>query len=158
MNNARINNEIDLTYPDGFKEMTEDDLKRHFGTAENRWGVFDAANHTILSVNWAKLKWYRKLCDTEWYLIDVEGRLKRQLLNYQRAASYKTKIASKKKNNACAIRFEYRADNSVNIHVGDLVVFKHKKKVYYIYYITRQPKAVELLPAFEEVLKSITLN
>ena len=87
----------------------------------------------------------------------VEGRLKRQLLNYQRATSYKTKIASKK-NNAHAIRFEYRVNNSVNIHVGDLVVFKHKKKVYYIYYITRQPKAIELLPAFEEVLKSITLN
>ena len=157
MKNIRINNEIDLNYPDGFNEMSEEELARYFGTPADRWGVFDPVSHTVLSVHWEKAKFYRKLCDAEWYLIDIEGRLRKKLVNYQRSTSYKVDIQKKKKKGQ-AIRFEYRVNDSVSIHVCDLVVFTHKKNIYFIYYITRQGNAAQTIPAFEEVLKSLALN
>lgn len=156
MNNARINNEIDLTYPDGFAEMTGEQLARYFGSPDNRWGAFDDANHIILSVAWKKAGFFGFLNDAESMMIGAEARMKRNLVNYQRVNSYKMKIADKKK--AFGIRFEYRVNDSVMLHVGDLVIFKHKKKFYSVYYITRKINAAASLPAFEEVLKSITAN
>lgn len=156
MNSVKINNEINLTYPDGFREMGEEELSKYFGSAQNRWGAHDDENHVVLSVNWSKKKLLSFLADAESALIAAEGRLRRNLVNYQRVTSYKTKIGKKKK--AHGIRFEYRANTSVMLQVGDLVMFKHKKKVYALYYICRKTKAAASLPAFEEVLKSITLS
>ena len=154
MNTVTINNEINLSYPDSFNEMGEEELAKYFGSPQNRWGAHDAENHVVLSVGWTKKKLLSFLADAESALIGAEARLSRNLVNYQRITSYKPKLGKKKK--ARAIRFEYRVNDSVSIHVGDLVVFKHKKKIYSVYYICRKSKAAEVLPAFEEVLKSIS--
>lgn len=151
---ARINNEFDLTYPDGFEEMNEAALTRHFGSAENRWGAYEAAQHIILSVSWAKASFMKTLGDADVYLSGLEARLRRSLVNYQRVTDYQMKIGKQK---AYGIRFEYRVNDSVNIHVGDIVVFKHKKKYYAVYYITRKKNAASSRPAFQETLQSITL-
>ena len=153
---VRINNEINLTYPDGFKEMGEEELKKQFGSAVNRWGAFDADKHIVLSVGWKKAGFFSFLTDAEAYLIELEARLHRSLLNFQRVGKFKTKVAGKKK--AFGIRFEYRVNDSVSIHAGDVFVFKNKNKYYAVYYITRKNHAVENLPAFEEVLKSISVG
>lgn len=156
MNNVKINNEINMTYPDGFKEMGEEELKKHFGSAVNRWGAFDADKHIVLSVGWKKAGFFGFMKDAETYQIELESRLRRCLLNYQRIDSFKTKIAGKKKANG--IRFEYRVNDSVSVHAGDVFIFKNKKWFYAVYYITRKNHAAEHLPAFEEVLKSITIG
>lgn len=155
MNTAKINNEINLTYPDSFQEMSEESLKRYYSSAENRWGVYDADRHIVLSVSWDKAGFFRAMTDAESYMIEVEATLCRSLLNYQRLTSYKLKIGSKK---AQGIRFEYRVRDSVSIHVSDVVVFKYKKHFYAVQFIMRQTKASETLPEFDEVLKSITLG
>ena len=156
MNNVKINNEIDLTYPDGFNEMSEQELTRYFGKPDNRWGVYDAPNHIVLSVAWTKAGFFSFLADEESFLIGLESRMRRSLLNYQRLGMYKTKLEPKKK--AIGIRFEYRVNDAVTIQVCDLFTFKHKKKYYAIYYITRQQNAIESRPAFDEVLKSIKIS
>lgn len=155
MNNVKINNEINLTYPDGFNEMGEEELKKYFGTPNNRWGVHDAPNHVILSVCWTKKGFFSFFADPESFLIGAESRLHKRLLNYQRIGQFKTKIASKK---AQGIRFEYRVNDSVVVQVCDLYAFKHKNKIYAVYYILRKNDAIEKLPGFEEILKSITAD
>jgi len=154
MNNAKINNEIELTYPDGFNQMGEEELSRYFGTAADRWGVYDAENHTILAVGWRKAGFFANLADEESCMIGIESRMRRSLLNYQRLSSYQPKIGKKK---YYAIRFEYRVKDAALVQLADLVVIKYKKKFYTIHYITRKNNAIEMLPAFEEVLKSIKL-
>lgn len=156
MNNVKINNEINMTYPDGFKEMGEEELKKHFGSTVDRWGAFDPAKHIILSVGWKKAGFFGFMKDAETYRIELESRLSRGLLNYQRIGAFKTKIASKTK--AEGIRFEYRVNDSVNVHAGDVFVFKYKKRFYAVYFITRKNHAAEYLPAFDEVLKSISFG
>ena len=157
MFNVKVNNEINLTYPDGFTEMGEAELTRYFGTPDNRWGAYDASQHIILSVSWAKASFVKTMGDPDVYLSGVEARLRKSLVNYQRISAFKTNIASKK-DNANGIRFEHRVKDSVHIHVVDLIVFKYKKKYYSVYYITRKNNAAAVRPAFQEVLQSITLG
>lgn len=155
MNNVSVNNEVNLVFPDGFFEMNEEQLTRYFGTPENRWGAYDADQHIVLSVSWTKASFIKTLGDPDVFLSSIEAKLRRSLVNYQRVMSFKLKIASKK---AFGIRFEYRVNDSVSIHVSDLVVFKHKGKFYAVYYITRKKNAASSRPAFQEILGSITLN
>ena len=67
----------------------------------------------------------------------------------------KMKIGKKK---AYAIRFEYRVKDAALVQVCDLVAFKYKKHFYSVYYVTRKVNASANLPAFQEVLNSITLK
>ena len=150
-----INNEVNLTYPDGFDLMGEEELIRYFRTPADRWGVYNADKHIILSVNWKKAGFKYLFTDAESYIIEVEAFLHRNLLNYQRVTDYKMKIGKKK---AYAIRFEYRVKDAALVQVCDLVAFKYKKHFYSVYYVTRKVNASANLPAFQEVLNSITLK
>ena len=155
MNSIQINNEVNLTYPDGFDLMGEEELIRYFRTPADRWGVYNADKHIILSVNWKKAGFKHLFTDAESYMIEVEAFLHRNLLNYQRVTDYKMKIGKKK---AYAIRFEYRVKDAALVQVCDLVAFKYKKHFYSVYYVTRKVNASANLPAFQEVLNSITLK
>ena len=154
MNTVKINNEVGLTYPDGFSEMGAEELTRYFSSSENRWGAFNAEEHIILSVSWAKAGF---MADADTMMIKKESRLCRSLLNYQRIQSFKTKIASKK-SNARGVRFEYRVNDAKLVQVADLIIFKYKKNFYTITFITRKTNAGSSRRDFEEVLKSITLG
>ncbi len=157
MNNAKINNAINLTYPDGFVDMDEEALTRYFGSPKDRWGVYDEKNHIILSVGWTKVTFWKKLTDAESVLMGAEFRLSRNLLNYQRITSYKLKIGGKKVK-GYAIRFEYRVNDAKLVQVADAVSFKYKNHFYMIYFISRKSNAGSSRTAFDETLKSITLD
>ena len=155
MNNVIINNELNLTYPDGFHEMSEEELTKYFSTPADRWGVFNSDEFILLSVKWTKAGFKRTFTDAESYMIELEAILRRRLVNYQRLLEFKTKVGGKK---AQGIRFEYRVKDSVRIHVGDLITFKYKKYFYSILYLTRKKNAAAARPAFQEVLNSVTLK
>ena len=153
MSNVKINNEINLTYPETFKEMSGEELTRYFGNPDNRWGVYDADRHIILSVSWKKAGVLSS--DPETVIIGAEARLRRNLLNYQRISEFKTKIASKK---AYGVRFEYRVNDARIVQVADLMTFKYKKNFYSIYYVTRKATAAQDRADFEEIIKSISVG
>lgn len=155
MNNANINNELQLSYPDGFKEMGEEELKKYFSSDQNRWGVYEADKHIILSVSWTKAGFLSFMTDAESMMMSIEARMCRNLLNYQRISSFKTKVAGKK---AFGIRFEYRVNDARIVQVADLIAFKYKKKFYAFHYITRKATAAADRAAFEEVLKSVSVS
>ena len=155
MNNVRINNELQLNYPDGFREMTEEELTKYFSSPQNRWGAYDADRHIILSVSWTKAGFFSFMTDAESKMMEVEARMCRNLLNYQRVSSFKTKIAGKK---AFGVRFEYRVNDARIVQVGDLMMLKYKKKFYAFHYITRKATAVADRADFVEALKSVSLG
>ena len=153
MKSAKINNEISLNYPDAFTEMNPEELTRYFSAPDNRWGAYDADRHIILSVSWTKAKFLQS--DPEMRMIDVESRMRRNLLNYQRIAEFRPKIGGKK---AYGIRFEYRVKDKKLVQVGDLMMFKHKKSFYAVHYITRKYTAAADRADFEEILNSVTVS
>lgn len=153
MNTVKINNELNLTYPDNFNEMGEEELTKYFSSPNNRWGAFNSDDHIILSVGWKKAGFLSS--DAESALYDIESHIRRGLLNYQQISSFKTKVASKK---ACGVRFEYRVNDSCRVHVGDIIVFKNKKYFYAVYYITRKANAAAARSALKEILDSVTVG
>ena len=153
MNTVKINNEVNLTYPESFKEMGGEELTRYFGKPDDRWGAYDADRHIILSVSWAKAGFMSS--DPEMVAAEAEARLRRNLLNYQRISEFNIKIASKK---AYGVRFEYRVNDSCRVHISDMIVFKYKKNFYTIYYVTRKKNAGEYRLDLEEIIKSISLG
>ena len=155
MNNVKINNELNLTYPDGFFVMDEEALTKYFRTPQDRWGVYNEAEHIILSVSWKKAGILSFFHDAESVLIDIEGRMRRRLLNYQRVTEYKMNIA---KNKAYGVRFEYRVNDARIVHVGDLISFKYKNKYYLIHYITRKENAGSARESFKATLDSISIG
>lgn len=53
MNEALLNNELAVSYPDGFHVMDEEDLKRVFlDAAPDRWGIWDRERHVIIALQW----------------------------------------------------------------------------------------------------------
>ena len=155
MINAKINNEINLTYPEGYNEMNEAELSRYFGTPDNRWGVFDPGRHIVISVAWTKPGFRSSMGDAESFLLKMTSRMRRTLLNYQVVNEYELKIASK---NACGVRFEYRVNDSIDVHSADLVVFKYKKKFYAVQFAARKSKVEEYRREYLELLGSISLE
>ncbi|MBQ3264455.1 MAG: hypothetical protein IJH07_01630 [Ruminococcus sp.] len=156
MSNVMINNEIGITFADSFSEMSEQELTRYFGSPADRWGAYDAERHIILSVGWKKAGFLQS--DPEMHLFELQSRLRRSLLNFQQITTYKTKIASAKKDNASGVRFEYRVKDSVRVHVVDLIVFKHKKNFYAVYFVSRKANAAAVRTDLQQILQSVTLN
>ena len=156
MTTERINNELNMNYPESFRPMTEEEMLRYFGSAENRWGVYDPDRHIILSVSWTKAGFWRSMTDAESVLLGIEARLRRNLLNYQKVTSYRMKL--NKKHKAEAVRFEYRVNDARLVQVGDVIVIKYKKKFYVIHYITRKPTAPQDLPILKEALESVSFG
>ena len=152
MTNVKINDTINLSYPDGFKEMGEAELTKYFGNPDNRWGAYNAEQHVILSVSWAKKGLF---ADVESKLIEAESRLSRSLLNFQKVTAIDTKIADIK---AKGIRFEYRVNDSVMVHIADLIILKHKNMFYSFYLVTRKMNSAAPRLEFAEMLKGITVG
>jgi len=153
MNNVKINNEMNLNYPDSFREMSAEELTKFFRSPDNRWGAIDPDRHIIFSVSWAKAGFMNS--DPEMAVSEAEARLRRSLLNYQRISEFNIKIASKK---AYGVRFEYRVDESCRVQISDMIMFKYKKNFYTIYYVTRKKNAGAYRLDFEEIIKSISLD
>ena len=80
MINAKINNEINLTYPEGYNEMSEAELTRYFGVPDNRWGVFDPGRHIVISVGWNKPGFFSSMGDADSFLLYLLHRYERRYL------------------------------------------------------------------------------
>lgn len=154
MYTVTINNEINLTYPDGFAQMSEEALTRYFSTPNNRWGVYNDERHIILSVSWTKTGIGRP-SNPDDLLTQVQARMCRNLLCYQKLGEFKIKIGGKK---SSGIRFMYRVNDAKVVHIADLFVFKHKKHLYAVHYITRKATAAEDRLLLQEALNSITVQ
>jgi len=55
MNEAKVNGEITVQYPDGFHEIDDSQLVAMYNDGyENRWGIWDKERHAILCIQWHK--------------------------------------------------------------------------------------------------------
>ena len=53
MNQALIHSQLSLSYPDGFREMDQEEMKRLYQDDNpDRWGIWDQERHIILTVLW----------------------------------------------------------------------------------------------------------
>ena len=148
-------NELSCPYPERCRPMSAEELSRYFSCADNRAGIHDGERHAAVSVSFAKAGWLYALTDAASVLKGAQRSMKRNLKNYRELETRSLIVAGQK---ASAVRFEYTANDKQIEQCGELVVFRYKKKFYSVYYISWKEFNEQNLPAFYEMLDSMSLQ
>lgn len=153
MNNAVINGELSVFYPDGFSVMEETELKKFFTKIQNRWGIYNKDIHTIISFSKTKENTLLSfITDAKSVARGLEAKGKVSLKNYQHKESSNITVLQ---NKAYASSFTYTADDADVTQCGKLIVFKFGKCFYAVHCIVREDYASQGYQALETVLDSL---
>ena len=156
MKKLTVNEELTLTCPDSFREMTREELDTAFAdTNRNRAGIRDGERHVILVVQWHRANvLLAALTDPSTALRGTEFRLRRLLKDheYRRTGTRSRQIAGR---NAKSFRYEYRVQGVMQ--EGEVYLLKKKTSVYMIYTYSRMPVTEEARRVIGEMLNSVTL-
>lgn len=154
MKRARINWEISIHYNDNFHAMTNDELKKFFGSPVCRWGVYDEKQHAVVSVTWTKPGFLNLLTDAKSVVGGAEMRMKHNLQNYRREASVTTEIAGI---TAKGIRYSYTVNGADTVQKGEMLGFRMKNKFYVIQYLSCSEDNAENHKQYESMLQSVAV-
>lgn len=156
MKDSLINGKIVFKYPDSFKLMDSDVLKKHFGTSDNIFGIRNAEQHMIMSVAWNKVNMFLSmLADQKSVLNGMEKRFRGNLKEFRRTSDIAVNVCGVK---AKGFTFEYIAHDADVAQVGNIVTFKLDKVFYFLQFAARKENEQEANKVFEELLASLTLN
>ncbi len=156
MNSNIINGEIEFRYPDDFRLMDSEELKKHFGTSNNMLGIRSAEQHIVMSFAWNKMNMLLlMLTDQKSVLNGMEKRLRDHLEGFNRTSDIAVNVCGAKAN---GFTFEYTANNTDIAQVGNLLSFKRGKYLYIIQFAARKEHQQESQNVFDEILSSMTLN
>ena len=155
MNSMTINDELKLSYPDGFHEMDKEEMQRFFTTSLYRRGVYDGDRHILISVAWTKPGPVNFLTDAKTILLRAELGMKRGLQDYCRLKETQDEIAGKK---ARCISFTFTAQGSDIAQSGEMAVFRAGNKFYAVTFVAREEGFDESLSVYREVLQSFSLG
>ena len=153
--NAKINNEVELSFDSGFTEMATDELKKYFTNVKNRWGIFNKDNHVVISLSWTNPGFVNYLTDAK---AIVKGALrcsKSNLIDFKINSKQYVDVASKK---AYCEAFEYKANDADIVMCGELMAFRQKNKFYAIHYLSRKELNEGNRKLFDNIIKSIKIN
>ncbi len=151
--NYEINGELTVVSPDTFSLMTNADLKKFFGSTENRWGIRDEKRHMIISCGWTRQgDMMNYLSDERSIANGVRQRMKKNLTDFRASGFFQEKRGIHK---AKGFDFQFRAVNDGCIYSGKALVIKHCKHFYgFIYYSSKENYA-ECARIFEDLFLSL---
>ena len=149
-----INNTFAAGYPDNFHEMDSRELKKFYGCAGNRCGIYDEENHMAIMITWVKPKLLGFLTDERTVLNGAKTQMRRNLPSYCQVDAMKRMIAGC---DAIGDRFEYIPAGTDILQYGDLYVFKFDKIYYAIQLIARMNSFTQSQKEIEEFLQSIAV-
>ena len=156
MKKLTVNGELTLSCPDGFREMSQEELaKAYADRTAKRAGIWDETRHIILVVQWHKANvLLAALTDPKSTLRGAEFRLRRLLKDseYHQTDTFTREIAGR---DARAFRYEYRVHGVMQ--EGEVYLLKKKTNVYIIYTYTRIPVTEEARRVIGEILNSVRL-
>ena len=154
MPNTVINNELSVSYPDGFSVMKEDELKKFFTRTVNRWGIWNKDIHTVISFSKTKSSALLSfITDEKAVTKSIETGFKKTLLNYRRKEEFMPTVCGKK---SYGISFTYTASNNHAPQLGKLIVFKYNKCFYVVHCMVGEDYAEQGFQTLETVLDSVS--
>ena len=133
MNQTLVNGELSVAYPDGFRVMDSDELKRVFGdNIIERWAIWDEERHIIFAVAWHRSNAFVvKLASAKELARRIEKAARK---SYKATGSYgggklfKTTICGQ---DTWGTSFSYEMQGIA--HVGEVLAAKHGACVYNIH-------------------------
>ena len=156
MKRMTVNGELTFTCPDGFRDMTAEEVEQAFTDHyRSRAGVRDEERHVIFVVQWHKVNvLLAALIDPGASLRNVRFRLKRLLKDYEyrETDTFSREIAGR---DVKAFRYEYRVRGI--LQEGEIYLLRHKAMIYTLYTVTRCPVTEDARRLIGEILNSINL-
>ncbi len=157
VNQAVINQEITLTWPEGFHVMDGEELRELYQNDDTkRWGIRDKTRHLIITILWEDYSSLLiKLSDIKAVARKNEKMSARGYRDhgYRREGFFSMSVDGRQ---AEGYRFSYRigeADQS-----GQTLLFKVKNRIYSISCIGRSEKAEEDRALFERILEEVRVS
>ena len=141
-----INNELYLSYPDGFHEMDASELKATFlDDNPNRWGIKDENRHMLITVLWNKTNMLSAIMvGPQAVAYSAERKLSASLnkSNYKSGAIEQVKLGGR---NCYRFAYKYFLENVEQI--GEVLVMQNVNHYYtlYTYALKKNEKAARVV-------------
>ena len=160
VNDVKLNNELCLTYPDGFHVLDEEEMNRVFPLdVPNRWAIWDIDRHIIISVQWHEANaLLARLVSTK----DLAKRVAAEAAKAYRANEYEvgelyqTTLCGEE---AWGISFKYEVAGVFQI--AHALVFKHAVEntncTYTLSFYEREENAEASEQVFQDLVASLRL-
>ncbi len=150
-----IHDELEIAYPDGFAQMTAEELQQSYNNPyPNIWGIRDKERHIILTVFWKDSnEMISKLASTESLAKRAEKALSKGMKKnaYRFGGSFTTTIAGCE-----AHGFHYGFIGAGDVaQEAETIVFKRGKTCYTLYYYTRPETAAANRPVHDAILAAL---
>ncbi len=149
-----INEQLSLTYPENYLEMSSDELAKAYNDGyQNRWGIKDENRHIIICIQWGEEhRFLSKIADVESVLNNDEKKIRKMLKDnsYSFDSQIKTTIDGMESE---GFRYDYSVQG-IEQH-AEHIVFKHDDVFFKIYIYTRKELLTENRTTIDEVIGSI---
>lgn len=153
---AMINQELSLSYPEGFHVMDAEELRKvYLDDNPDRWGIWDLERHIILAVYWHRSN---ALLSALAGAKDVARSTEKRLRKGLRANGYRFGgffLEDLMGLEVPGFRYSYRVGDVAQ--AAETLVLKRKEICYTIYCYAREALAEASRPVFAEVLRSMRL-
>ena len=154
MQQITVNRELQLSYPNGFHKMSNDELSRlHFIEAGDGLCLSDPERHMIISIGWKQIGLFVKLLLNPRDLAkNMEARIEKPLqsFGYQLKERLEKTLDGKQ---AKGIRYTYSAKD-IDM-MGESYVIRSDKIIYYLNVYFREAMASESLAVWHDSLASV---
>ena len=112
MTNDIINNELEISWPEGFHRMSEGELRKAFkDNNPNRWGIMDEQRHMMITVLWNRTNMLSAMTvgpKTVAYSVEHKIKTSFDKSSYHFKSYFPKKVSGR---NAYGFRYEYMMDN-----------------------------------------------
>ncbi len=154
MQDLRIGNELLLTVPDGFHELTEEERSKMNMPWAGQWvGISDPKRHIVVTAGSKKAGLLAGLLLNA---RDLAGNMEKQIRGAMNSFGYRgegptaCRIAGEK---ACGFRYAYEAQGTAMC--AESCVFKRRGTVCFLHLYAREELRAESFAVWEEILSSV---
>lgn len=143
-----------IEYPDSFEKMEQDEIRKFYTTAANRWGIINREQHMVISVGWTKALGMigSLLVDERSFLNRFDKHGKRYLKEYARTEDITKEFCGM---TAKGFGFRYTASDRPADMRGKVVTFRIGSRVFCADYMTSNTDTLFCNMAYDMVLHSI---
>ena len=156
MNKVLINNELNLTLPDGFTRIGEEEVRKNYSSAtENIWGAKNPDAHRSIFVLWKKVnRLLAAIADPGASVKKTESDMKKLLESKSyRLDGFFTKDL--KIGEVHGFSYEYKTEDVTQC--ATTAVLKHKGNIYTVNFYSRKGSG-STSDDFDSILESLSFN
>ena len=153
MDNAIFNNLVSLPFPEGFKQLSEEENKKFFTGDLLRLSFQDQERHILLSLSKSKDSFLNYLASIKSVAAGSLSCMANNLKDYQALEERFGMVLDKK---AIIESFSYEANDLTVKQYGELTVLKIKNAFYVVYCLCRLEDKEKHQKIFEDFRNSLT--